>query len=255
MRHERPARENASGERRATLPFRENRICSLVYEDDRLLVVDKKPGYLTVPTEKHELNTVVAALCRYVSKKRGRRTLVHIVHRLDRETSGILVFAKDEDTADALIGQFRERKPPREYVAIVAGVIDVDSGTMESRLVTDRFLNQRSTRRDDEGKDAVTHFEVRQRLRDTTVVTVRLETGRRNQIRVHFAERGHPVIGDRRYKTQRADHPRWGHKRLALHARMLGFRHPVTGKDMMFESPVPREFRAFVDGDARGRRS
>jgi 23S rRNA pseudouridine1911/1915/1917 synthase len=161
----------------------------------------------------------------------------------------VLLFAKDPETADMLIGQFRERKPPREYVAIVAGVLKADTGTFESRLVTDRFLNQNSTNRDDEGKDAVTHYVVRQRLRDTTVVTVKLETGRRNQIRVHFAEHGHPVLGDRRYRSERADHPRWGHRRLALHARLLGFRHPGTGKDVVFESPVPREIQAFINGD------
>src|SRR5207253_1439162 len=143
----------------------------------------------------------------------------------DRDTSGILVFAKDTRTAERLIEQFKAHEPRREYVAIVAGRLP-EGGTFESRLVTDRFLNQRSTRDADRGKHAVTHYRVVEFLPDTSLVKVVLETGRRNQIRVHFSERGHPVLGDRRYQSRLAEHPRWKAARLALHARSLGFSHP-----------------------------
>lgn len=221
-------------------------IFDLVFEDDYLLVIDKKAGYLTVPNDRHDPKTVVAALSQYISKGKPRRRMVSIVHRLDRDTSGLLVFAKNDKLAQQIKSQFEKRKPLREYIAIVAGRLQKPTGTFRSYLITDKDLNQHSTPDENKGKLAITHYQVKQVFKDTTLVSVTLETGRRNQIRVHFAEKGHPVLGDVRYETYRAGHPRWKWKRLALHAALLGFKHPVTGKDLIFRSKTPEEFEIFA---------
>lgn len=228
----------------------------VMYEDEHLLVVEKSASLLTVPTDKHERNTLVHRLAMHVNKGRGggrtrgkglRR--VEVIHRLDRGVSGVLVFGKYHQAAEAVREQFEARKPAREYIGIVAGVVTDDSGTFRTYLATAENLDQRSVRDPREGKLAVTHYRVIRRLRDATVVSIRLETGRRNQIRVHFSEAGHPVLGDQRYGPRAAlSHRLWPHRRLALHARTLSFRHPVTDRTMTFESPVPGAMRALMGG-------
>jgi 23S rRNA pseudouridine1911/1915/1917 synthase len=218
----------------------------IVYEDEHLIVVDKAPGILSVPTGKGEQDTLVHEIARYLSKGPRIRTRVHIVHRLDRGTSGILVFAKSAAVAHRLKLQFAQRKPEREYIAIVAGQVKDDAGTFRSHLATARDLDQYSTDDEDRGKLAVTHFTVEKRLVDATVVRVQLETGRRNQIRVHFAEAGHPVIGDERYRTDISSHPLFKEPRLALHAASLGFKHPMTGEAMRFTSKTPGALQRFI---------
>jgi 23S rRNA pseudouridine1911/1915/1917 synthase len=176
-----------------------------------------------------------------------------VVHRLDRDTSGLLVFAKDARVREALRAQFREHSVERIYLAIVAGRVEADAGTFASRLATNKGLHRYSTRDETAGERAVTHFRVRRRGAEATVVDVQLETGRRNQIRVHFAEAGHPVLGDPRYGSGRAVHPHWPADRLALHAAVLGLAHPVTGEPMRWESPMPPVFRAFLSKQGRNR--
>ena len=157
-----------------------------------------------------------------------------VVHRLDRGTSGLLVFAKNPRIASELRDQFRVRKAEREYAVLVAGTLEQQQGTFTTRLATTKGLQRYSLGPgqkggDQEGERAVTHFRVQQRLQGATWVTASLETGKRNQIRVHFAEAGHPVLGDERYRADLAHHPAWTAKRLALHAAVLGFRaSPVT---------------------------
>ena len=224
----------------ASAPFR------ILFEDEDLLVVEKAAHLLTVPTLKREQNTLVHLLQDYVSRGRRRRGRVEIVHRLDRGVSGVLVFAKTPAVAAALREQFAAAKPDREYVALVAGRLERDRGTFDKWLVTnERNLQRRTAPRPGVGERAVTHFVVEQRFADVTRVRVRLETGRRNQIRVHFADAGHPVLGDPRYGGDAANHRRWPHRRLALHAATLGFTHPSTGKLLRFESREPKEFAAF----------
>jgi 23S rRNA pseudouridine1911/1915/1917 synthase len=218
----------------------------LVFEDRDLIVVDKAAAVLTVPTDRGETNTLVDALSRSLIR-RGHRGRVSVVHRLDRGTSGLLVFGKNPRVGRELQAQFRERKAEREYAAIVAGRMERDTGTFDSRLGTSRSLQRFSVRAGGAGERAVTHYRVAQRLRDTTHVRVTLETGRRNQIRVHFAECGHPVLGDERYAVDAARHRNWTHKRLALHAAVLGFEHPRTRERLRFESPLPDEFNAFFE--------
>lgn len=223
-----------------------SRAFRVVFEDRHLIVVEKNAGILTVPTVRREKDTLVHAVANHFS--RGQRHPQHafIVHRLDCDTSGLLVFARTQAIAQALKQQFADRKPEREYAAIVAGDLEEDRGTFRSFLATDEDLDQYSTEDPGEGKLAVTHFEVLQRLRGATFVRVRLETGRRNQIRVHFAEIGHPVLGDLRYRPDLARHPGWRAPRLALHARTLGFTHPVTGAKLRFTSELPETLAGFV---------
>jgi 23S rRNA pseudouridine1911/1915/1917 synthase len=217
----------------------------LVYEDPYLLVVDKAPGVLTVPNHG-EKDTLVDAVRAYLGRGRRQAPRVFVVHRLDRETSGLLLIARTPDAAHGLKAQFAAHSPERVYQALVAGRVDAEAGTFRSRLATDPALNQRSTTHPDAGKPAVTHYRVTARVPGATAVEVRLETGRRNQIRVHFSEAGHPVLGDPRYAPARARHPRWKVRRMALHAAVLGFTHPVTGRSLRFESPPPQEFAALL---------
>jgi len=223
----------------------EDRTFKISFEDDYLIVVDKSAGSLTVPTHHNEENTLVDRVSIYLSHSRQKRQ-AWVVHRLDREVSGLLVFGKHEPIADRLIEQFKQRKPQRVYAAIVAGVIPRDDGTFHSHLATGKNLNRFVAPPSDKTEAAITHFHVLRRMSDTTLVEVTLETGKRNQIRVHLAHAGHPVLGDPRYKAEEAMHPRWIRKRVALHAKSLAFEHPVLAKPMKFESPLPSTFEKFL---------
>jgi 23S rRNA pseudouridine1911/1915/1917 synthase len=231
---------------------RQNLGFEIVLEDSHLIVVDKPPELLTVPTRRKETNTLlskVEAYVKHVSKARG----AYAVHRLDRGVSGLLVFGKTQDIVRRLKDQFAANKPEREYIAIVAGRLSQKQGTFESLLATDKDLNRFSTKDETIGQLAITHFRVVSHLEGATLVQVRLETGRRNQIRVHFAEAGHPVLGDQRYLPELAAHLRWRHERLALHARLLGFEHPITGQSIRLESPLPEEMERFLARAARAK--
>jgi 23S rRNA pseudouridine1911/1915/1917 synthase len=224
----------------------------LIHEDEFLLVVNKSAHVLTVPTGKKSIGTLVHVLQKYLdSQPRGRRDVPRrpfIVHRLDRGVSGLLVFGKSQAIASKLKDQFAAHKPQRTYIAIVAGEMEQARGTFRSHLATDATLNRYSTDDEEHGELAVTHYRVLNTVRGATIVQVNLETGRRNQIRVHFAEAGHPVLGDPRYPRDHpgsAKHPRWRARRLALHAVSLALKHPATGKPMQFESPLPQEFASF----------
>ncbi len=229
---------------------RENTAFRLVFEDEQLLVVDKSAALLTVPTDRGETNTLFDAIGRYLNR-RGHRGRPVVVHRLDRGTSGLLVFAKNPRIASELRDQFRVRKAEREYAVLVAGTLEREHGTFTSRLATTKSLQRYSLGPgqkggNQEGERAVTHFRVQQRLQGATWIAATLETGKRNQIRVHFAEAGHPVLGDERYRPDLAHLPAWTAKRLALHAALLGFEHPRSHKWLRFESPLPPEFERFL---------
>lgn len=219
---------------------------TIAYEDAHLIVVEKIAGILTVPTDRGEQDTLVHEVARYFSKGQRITHKAYIVHRLDRDTSGLLVFGKSQGVANELKNQFEARKPDREYVAIAAGKIEQNQGTVRSYLTTNDDLDQYSTSDPGEGKLAVTHYQVEKRLRGATMLRVHLETGRRNQIRVHLAEAGHPVLGDVRYEVELAKHPAWKWARLALHALSLGFAHPVTGKQIKATSQLPACFGEFA---------
>lgn len=239
VRHDPHRRYRASPPERTSSAFR------TVFEDQWLIVVDKPAGLLTVPTGHGERHTLLSSVDEHV-RRRGRGLRASVVHRLDRDTSGLLVFGKKPQWARALSDQFRVAKAEREYAAIVSGTVAAGSGTFESRLRTSKGLKRYSVHNAGPGETAITHFTVEQYLRGASFVRVRLETGRRNQIRVQFAEAGHPVLGDDRYEPELARHPGWPYPRLALHARVLGFAHPSTGKPLRFESPLPHEFVRFL---------
>jgi len=203
---------------------------SLLHEDDDLLVIDKPAGLLTIATERERERTAYRLLWDYLAAQRppGRP---FIVHRLDRDTSGLLVFAKSPAAKRQLQIQFEARTAERGYVAVVEGRVRADAGTLESRLAQDRTLRVRASR---EGRPAVTHYRVLARRLDTTVLELRLGTGRRRQIRVHLAEIGHPILGDREHGSRRDPFGR-----LALHACRLRVVHPATGQAVSFESAAP----------------
>ena len=217
----------------------------LVFEDRYLLVVQKPAELLTIPTRREETDTLLARVAKYVRQTTGEPEVFN-AHRLDREVSGLLVFGRTEPLTRALRDQFAANKPERLYVAIVAGHVESPEGTFSSLLATDKELNRFSTDDAEVGQRAITHYRVLRRLTDTTLVQVWLETGRRNQIRVHFAEVGHPVVGDSRYEPRRARHRNWPYERVALHAKQLGFMHPVTRKQLKFSSPLPVEMDRFL---------
>ena len=222
-----------------------DRTFSIVYEDQHIIVVNKSANVLTVATDHGERNTLVSRISHYLKHSSHQRE-AFVAHRLDRGVSGLLVFAKSPAILRQLQEQFKQRKPERLYIAIVAGILKPSTGTFRSYLETGDNLDQFSTRNESKGQLAITHYRVLKELRDTTVVEVQLETGRRNQIRVHFADHGHPVLGDGRYRRKEAMHDRWPTKRIALHAISLGFEHPVTGERLLFESELPKSMKRFI---------
>lgn len=212
----------------------------ILHEDDALLVIRKPTGLLTVATLHEKERTAYAYLRAYVKAREPRRRL-YIVHRLDKFASGILVFAKSEPVQSALQDIFSRHDIERKYWAIVEGSVRQDQGTIRSRLVQDRSLRMHSTGDETMGKEAVTHYRVLRRTADLSALEVTLETGRKNQIRAHLSEMGHPIVGDRAYGCTRDPL-----KRLGLHAFRLGFRHPVTGAPVRFETGPPPEFVRYI---------
>ncbi len=194
--------------------------------------MDKPARLLTVATERERERTAYRLLWDYLAAQRPRAR-PFIVHRLDRETSGLLVFAKSPETKRRLQDQFEARAVERTYVALVKGHVRRESGGLESRLVEDRNLRVH-TARGPEGKTAITSYRVLSRGQDTTRLELFLGTGRRRQIRVQLAAIGHPIVGDREHGG-----PGGQFRRLCLHATRLGFIHPGSGKAMRFESAAP----------------
>jgi 23S rRNA pseudouridine1911/1915/1917 synthase len=210
----------------------------VVFEDDSLIVVDKPAGLLTMATDTEKANTLYALLRAHLNNKKPAEKLF-IVHRLDREASGLLVFAKTIEAKERLQDQFKDHSAGRRYVAVVEGPVRSDDFTIRSYLAENSAYRVYSTSNKKSGKLAVTHVHVVKRNPKTTLVEVRLETGRKHQIRVHLQERGHPIVGDRVYGS--GSNPI---RRLALHGAHLDFKHPVTGKLMRFSTPYPNAFEA-----------
>ena len=215
---------------RGRVPF--PRGLGLVHEDAAMVVVDKQPGLLSMATERERERTAYRLLWDYLAAQRPRAR-PFIVHRLDRETSGLLVFAKSEATKRSLQAQFEARTVERVYVALVRGKVRREAGTLESRLVEDKSLRVHPTS-SPEGKTAITSYRVIGHGQDTTLLELSLGTGRRRQIRVQLAAIGHPIVGDREHGG-----PSGPFRRLCLHAKRLGFVHPTTGKPMRFDSAAP----------------
>jgi 23S rRNA pseudouridine1911/1915/1917 synthase len=213
-----------------TVPFQ------VVYEDEHLMVVDKPAGIVTHPAPGHSGVTLAEAL--------GDRA--GIVHRLDRDTSGLLVVSLSEEAHVALQRMMKAREVTRVYTALVEGHLDADSGTIDAPIGRDRGNRTVMSTRTDRGREAVTHFEVLERLPRTTLLRIRLETGRTHQIRAHLAAIGHPVVGDPQYGGRESGR-RLGLGRQFLHSTSLMFRHPVNGELTRCESKPPVELRHALD--------
>lgn len=208
----------------------------IVYEDAYLIVVEKKEGLLSVATDHQKERTAQHILSEYV-KRTHRNNRVFVVHRLDRETSGLMMYAKDEKTQHTLRDNWHDIVVDRRYVSIVMGEMERDQAQIRTWL-TDRKLYVSSSNYDDGGKLSITHYKTIKRANGFSMMELELETGRKNQIRVHMSELGHPVVGDQRYGCEIDPLGR-----LALHAFKLCFYHPVTGELMEFETPYPASFR------------
>ena len=211
----------------------------IVFEDSYLFIIDKHPGLLSMSNNSRQ-QTVQTVLNRYLEKGGGRNTS-HLVHRLDRDTSGLMVYAKDVQTQQSLINNWQQLVTDRRYLALVEGELEQQRGRIQSWLTEDKKFVTHSSPVDNGGKYAVTHYNVLASSNGYSLVECELETGRKNQIRVHMADLGHPVVGDRKYGSD--EDPM---RRLGLHAYMLCFTHPVTGKHMRFETPVPYCFEKLL---------
>ena len=214
-----------------------SRYVKIVYEDRWIVVVEKNIGILSMAAGHSSLN-LKTLLDDYFHKSR-QKCRAHVVHRLDRDTSGLMIYAKDIDTEQILEHNWHQIVYDRRYVAVVSGEMENDNGTIANWLKDNKAYITYSSPVDNGGKYAVTHYHVLNRTTEHSLVEYRLETGRKNQIRVHSADMGHPVCGDVKYGN--GDDPI---HRLCLHAYMLCFTHPVTGERMEFATPIPTSFRS-----------
>lgn len=213
----------------------ENKDVRIIYEDKDLVVIEKGEGILSMATSPKQY-CIKKVLDEYFEKRHFRCT-AHVVHRLDRETSGLMLLAKNIETARLLEDNWHKMVYDRRYVAVLSGTLPQEGGTLTSWLRESRSLTVYSSPTDNGGKLATTHYHRLQCSKEFSLVELKLDTGRKHQIRVHMSELGFPVAGDRKYGDGRDPL-----HRLALHAYRLNFTHPVTHEDMRFETPIPREF-------------
>lgn len=213
---------------------------SIVYEDDDIIVVNKGYGLLSMGNERVKEGTAYSIVRDYV-KRKNPANKIFIVHRLDQHTSGLMMFAKNAEAKDKMQHNWNNMVIERRYVAVTEGKIETPEGDIRSYLAENSQHEVYSTDNPEEGKLAVTHYRVLKSANGYTLVELQLQTGRKNQIRVHLKDIGHPIAGDRKYgaKTSPAH-------RVALHALTLRFIHPVTGRDMNFSSQLPPSFAAMV---------
>ena len=220
----------------------------IVFEDDHLIIVEKQVGLLTVPTFAGSTETTAFSILKAYVRRQNPRAGIYTVHRLDRETSGLLVFAKTPELQHYMRTYWRQLVTKRTYVAVAEGIFKQKEGKITTWLTEDkRNAIVYSSPVDDGGDIAITNYKViRENAdRNLSLVELNLETGRTNQIRVHLASVGHPVTGDRKYGHGNEFSPA---DRLCLHARILEFIHPATEQTVRFETPVPKEFNRLFAG-------
>jgi 23S rRNA pseudouridine1911/1915/1917 synthase len=220
----------------------------VIYEDDALIVVEKKNGLLTVPYNPKSSETTAYSILKDYVRKQSNRNTIHVVHRLDRETSGALVFAKSAELQEYMRTYWRQLVTKRSYMAMVEGHLQQSQGTITTWFTEDSKTGMvYSSPKDNGGQKAVTHFKLIKtavlgegdQALPISLVELNLETGRTNQIRVHMQSMGHPVLGDRKCGHGNEFSPI---DRLCLHAQTLEFIHPMTEKKVRFEAPLPKEF-------------
>ena len=217
-----------------------NRRLKLVYEDDDIIVVNKGYGLLSMGTDKIKEGTAYSILRDYL-KWQNPRNMLFIVHRLDRDTSGLMVFAKTQEAKDKLQHNWNNMVISRKYLAVVEGKPEPEEGEVRSYLAENSRFEVYSTDKPEEGQLAVTRYRTLRSRNGYSLMEVSLDTGRKNQIRVHMKDLGHPIAGDRRYGAKSSPI-----HRMALHAQTLRFIHPITRKDMNFSTPVPASFAKMV---------
>jgi len=206
----------------------------IIYEDKSLVVVDKPSGMLVIPTPKQEKNTLNHLLNKDLDS-RGIEANAHPCHRIDRDTSGLIIYAKGKSVQKLMMDQFKSRKVSKKYIAVARGAVKKSFDTISSSIYN------RNKRR---GEEALTRYKVVSRNRDFSVLEVEPVTGRTNQIRIHLAGIGHPILGERIYAFRRDF--KIAFKRVALHAARIEFTHPVTGAKMVFESPLPSDMENLI---------
>ncbi len=217
-----------------------HRRIKLVYEDDDIIVINKGYGLLSMGTDKVKEGTAYSIVRDYI-KWQDPRNKLFIVHRLDRDTSGLMMFAKNEQAKDTMQHNWNNMVLNRKYLAVVEGKVGQESGSVRSYLAETSQYEVYSTQNPDEGQLAVTRYRTLKCKNGYTLLEVELDTGRKNQIRVHMKDLGHPIAGDRKYGAKSSPI-----HRLALHAQTLRFVHPVTRREMNFETPIPTSFASMV---------
>jgi tRNA pseudouridine32 synthase/23S rRNA pseudouridine746 synthase/23S rRNA pseudouridine1911/1915/1917 synthase len=213
----------------------------ILYEDNDILVVDKPAGLLTIGTDTEKIKTAYHALSNYVRKGCAKSSKhVYVVHRLDRETSGVLVFAKTREAKDRLQEEWQETE--KKYLAVVHGSLAAKSGTITSYLTESKAHVVYATHDAAKGKLAHTAYRVLKETSEFSLLEIGLLTGRKHQIRVHLADKGHPVVGDAKYGSKDSAN------RLALHAFSLAIKHPISGRPLRFESIFPGFLHKLIGG-------
>ena len=208
----------------------------IVYEDKDIIIINKKPHLLTISTENEKEKTLFHQVMLYL-KKKNKSNKVFIVHRLDKDTSGLIVFAKNETVKRKLQNNWEDIK--RGYVAVVNGVVLKKKDTIKSYLMETKTLLVYSTNDSKNGKLAITNYEKLMENNTFTMLKIDIKTGRKNQIRVHLNDIGHSIVGDKKYGNIKRDPLR----RLCLHANYLEFNHPITNKRLIFTINVPNSFK------------
>jgi len=216
---------------------------TILYEDEDIIVIEKDAGLLSVAAPQQNELTAYRQLMAHV-RKENPQNRIFVVHRLDRDTSGVMMFSKSKNVQQILQNSWKDIVRERTYIALVEGEVKKRESTISSWLKESKTLKMYSSPRPNDGQHAVTHYKVIQANRNYSLLEVNLETGRKNQIRVHMEDIGHPIVGDKKYgaKTRLIG-------RLGLHARILSFEHPTTGELMRFESDIPKAFlKPFLSG-------
>jgi 23S rRNA pseudouridine1911/1915/1917 synthase len=209
----------------------------IVFEDDDLIVIEKAEGLLSVAAENGKNEPTAFHILATYLKRKDPRNRLFVVHRIDRETSGLIMFAKSKEIQLALQDNWHENVTERVYTAVVEGIPNKDEDTIVSYLHESKAFKIHSSRTNTDGQEAVTHYRIMRKSDKYAMLRVELETGRKNQIRVHMQEIGHPIIGDKKYGAAPSPIGRVG-----LHARVLAFVHPATGENLHFETPIPAKF-------------
>ncbi len=208
---------------------------TILHEDNDLIVIEKEPGLLSIASADERHLTAYRQLTDYV-RSINPKNRIFVVHRLDRDTSGVMVFAKNKEAQQTLQNTWQESARERAYIALVEGAVKKD-GTVTSWLTENKTFMVYSSPRPNDGKKAITHYKVLQSNRNFSLLQVNLDTGRKNQIRVHMQDIGHPVVGDKKYGSRNNSIGR-----LGLHANAIEIKHPSTGESMRFESKTPASF-------------